>query len=237
VLRSLGITDDCVLRLCQTGDPCIVQVRATRIGLSNAVARCLYVVPEAGSASTTMVPAVETPDRAPASTAAPARRIALIGNPNTGKTTLFNALCGVRARLELPRHHHSMRTGHAERPGTAPSTCSICRVYDLGSTPRSRIAATLLEGAGRCPMPSWSSWMRATGAQPRARGSASRAACARAGAQHGGPGRAARLAINAVNLEARLGVPVVPMVARTDAAWRRCARRSSCISRRGGPRR
>jgi len=48
VLRSLGLTDDCVLRLCQVGDPCIVQVRSTRIGLSNAVARCLYVVPEPG---------------------------------------------------------------------------------------------------------------------------------------------------------------------------------------------
>jgi Fe2+ transport system protein FeoA len=48
VLRSLGLTDACVLRLCQVGDPCIVQVRSTRIGLSNAVARCLYVVPEAG---------------------------------------------------------------------------------------------------------------------------------------------------------------------------------------------
>lgn len=49
VLRSLGLTDDCVLRLCQVGDPCIVQVKSTRIGLSIAVARCLYVVPEAGN--------------------------------------------------------------------------------------------------------------------------------------------------------------------------------------------
>ena len=47
VLRSLGLHDACVLRICKVGDPCIVQVRATRIGLSNAVARCLYVVPEA----------------------------------------------------------------------------------------------------------------------------------------------------------------------------------------------
>ena len=47
VLRALGIADSCVMRLCKVGDPCIVQVRATRIGLSNAVARCLYVVPEA----------------------------------------------------------------------------------------------------------------------------------------------------------------------------------------------
>jgi len=49
VLRSLGLTETCVMRLCKVGDPCIVQVRATRIGLSNAVARCLYVVPEADS--------------------------------------------------------------------------------------------------------------------------------------------------------------------------------------------
>lgn len=49
VLRSLGLTDDCVLRLCQVGDPCIVQVKSTRIGLSSAVARCVYVVPEPGN--------------------------------------------------------------------------------------------------------------------------------------------------------------------------------------------
>jgi Fe2+ transport system protein FeoA len=48
VLRSLGLTDACVLRLCQVGDPCIVQVKSTRIGLSSAVASCLWVVPEAG---------------------------------------------------------------------------------------------------------------------------------------------------------------------------------------------
>ena len=47
VLRSLGLTDSCVLRLCQAGDPCIVQVKSTRIGLSSAIARCLLVVPAA----------------------------------------------------------------------------------------------------------------------------------------------------------------------------------------------
>ncbi len=51
VLRSLGLHDACVMRLCKVGDPCIVQVRATRIGLSNAVARCLYVVPETDAAT------------------------------------------------------------------------------------------------------------------------------------------------------------------------------------------
>lgn len=47
LLRSLGLTDASVLRLCKVGDPCIVQVRSTRIGLSRAVAQCVYVVPAA----------------------------------------------------------------------------------------------------------------------------------------------------------------------------------------------
>jgi Fe2+ transport system protein FeoA len=47
LLRALGLTDACRLRICKIGDPCIVQVRATRIGLSRTVAQCLYVVPDA----------------------------------------------------------------------------------------------------------------------------------------------------------------------------------------------
>jgi Fe2+ transport system protein FeoA len=46
LLRALGLTDQCVLRVCKAGEPCIVQVRATRIGLSKAVARGLFVIPE-----------------------------------------------------------------------------------------------------------------------------------------------------------------------------------------------
>ncbi|NQW04561.1 MAG: ferrous iron transport protein A [Acidobacteria bacterium] len=44
-LRSLGLTSSCQLRICQQGEPCIVQVRSTRIGLSRAVARRIFVVP------------------------------------------------------------------------------------------------------------------------------------------------------------------------------------------------
>jgi Fe2+ transport system protein FeoA len=44
-LRSLGLTESCQLRLCKKGEPCIVQVRSTRIGLSRAVARRIFVVP------------------------------------------------------------------------------------------------------------------------------------------------------------------------------------------------
>ncbi|HEY8549806.1 MAG TPA: FeoA family protein [Vicinamibacterales bacterium] len=46
LLRALGLTDQCLLRVCKAGEPCIVSVRATRIGLSSAVARGLMVIPE-----------------------------------------------------------------------------------------------------------------------------------------------------------------------------------------------
>jgi Fe2+ transport system protein FeoA len=48
LLRSLGLTNACRLRLCKVGDPCIIQVRATRIALSRAVAQALYVLPDTG---------------------------------------------------------------------------------------------------------------------------------------------------------------------------------------------
>jgi Fe2+ transport system protein FeoA len=44
-LGALGLTEACELRLCKAGEPFIVQVRSTRIGLSRAVARGLYVIP------------------------------------------------------------------------------------------------------------------------------------------------------------------------------------------------
>jgi Fe2+ transport system protein FeoA len=47
LLRALGLTDECTLRICQVGEPCIVQVRTTRIGLSRAVADGILVVPQA----------------------------------------------------------------------------------------------------------------------------------------------------------------------------------------------
>ena len=43
VLRSLGLTDGARLRICRLGDPCIIQVRSTRIGLSKVVAKSIYV--------------------------------------------------------------------------------------------------------------------------------------------------------------------------------------------------
>jgi Fe2+ transport system protein FeoA len=45
LLRAIGLTVSSRFRLCQNGDPCIVQVRSTRIGLSRSVASQIQVVP------------------------------------------------------------------------------------------------------------------------------------------------------------------------------------------------
>jgi Fe2+ transport system protein FeoA len=49
VLRSLGLVNGASLRLCRVGDPCIVQVRSTRIGLSKVVAQSVYVTTSDGA--------------------------------------------------------------------------------------------------------------------------------------------------------------------------------------------
>jgi Fe2+ transport system protein FeoA len=49
LLRALGLTDRCLLRVCKAGEPCIVQVRETRIGLSRELARGIFVIPEAAA--------------------------------------------------------------------------------------------------------------------------------------------------------------------------------------------
>ena len=46
LLRSLGLTDASHLRVCKIGEPFIIQVRTTRIGLSSAVAGGIFVVPD-----------------------------------------------------------------------------------------------------------------------------------------------------------------------------------------------
>ena len=45
LLRALGLTTDSDLRLCKGGEPCIVQIGGTRLGVSGAVARRILVLP------------------------------------------------------------------------------------------------------------------------------------------------------------------------------------------------
>lgn len=49
LLKAIGLTDRSLMRVCQVGEPCIVQVRTTRIGLSRVVADGILVVPESVS--------------------------------------------------------------------------------------------------------------------------------------------------------------------------------------------
>ena len=46
LLQALGLTDNSRLRVCKRGEPCVVQVRATRIGISSRIARHITVVTE-----------------------------------------------------------------------------------------------------------------------------------------------------------------------------------------------
>lgn len=46
LLSALGLGDGSSFRICRAGDPWIVEVRSTRIGLADAVAAQLLVLPE-----------------------------------------------------------------------------------------------------------------------------------------------------------------------------------------------
>ena len=46
LLQALGLTDNSRLRVCKRGEPFIIQVRATRIGISGTVADAILVIPD-----------------------------------------------------------------------------------------------------------------------------------------------------------------------------------------------
>jgi Fe2+ transport system protein FeoA len=50
-LAALGLTDRCALRVCRAGEPCIIQVAATRLALSRSIARCVFVQPQPAPAT------------------------------------------------------------------------------------------------------------------------------------------------------------------------------------------
>ena len=93
---------------------------------------------------------------AAASAAGRALRVALIGNPNTGKTTLFNRLCGARAKTSnFPGTTTSMRLGTYNRAGRR-----VWEVVDLPGLyglyfegPEARIVRDVLLGDATEPTP------------------------------------------------------------------------------------
>lgn len=43
LLNAMGLTDRCELKVCRLGEPCIVQVSTTRLGLSRSLASRILV--------------------------------------------------------------------------------------------------------------------------------------------------------------------------------------------------
>ena len=80
-------------------------------------------------------------------------RIALLGNPNTGKTTLFNALCGSRAKTaNFPGTTTSVRSGHCDVNGRRVDIIDLPGVYDLRyNAPETRIVRSVLAGERGAP--------------------------------------------------------------------------------------
>ena len=46
LLNAMGLTDQCEIRVCKVGEPCIVQVNSTRLGISSRIAKQIMVVPK-----------------------------------------------------------------------------------------------------------------------------------------------------------------------------------------------
>ena len=85
---------------------------------------------------------------------AAADRVALLGNPNTGKTTIFNSLCGARAKTaNFPGTTTNVRLGRYRVMDQQIHTMDLPGVYELSlSTPEAQIAREALGGM-RGPVP------------------------------------------------------------------------------------
>ncbi|HEX6201661.1 MAG TPA: ferrous iron transporter B, partial [Thermoanaerobaculia bacterium] len=77
-------------------------------------------------------------------------RVALVGNPNTGKTTLFNHLCGLRAKTaNYPGTTTDIRIGRARFGGADAEVVDLPGLYRVGvELPESRLVRDILDGAG-----------------------------------------------------------------------------------------
>jgi ferrous iron transport protein B len=114
------------------------------------------LLPALTGALASMSTVTERPPESAAALAAPVRsyRIALLGNPNTGKTTLFNRLCGARAKTSnFPGTTTSARIGRAAlgtgRDAVQAEVVDLPGLYRLGlSTPESTICRSVLSGEG-----------------------------------------------------------------------------------------
>jgi len=78
-----------------------------------------------------------------------ASSVALLGNPNTGKTTLFNRLCGARAKTSnFPGTTTAMRVGRSQVGSDSIEVIDLPGLYSLqGESPEAAIVRGVLRGA------------------------------------------------------------------------------------------
>ena len=84
----------------------------------------------------------------PTDSAARIVRVALIGNPNAGKTTLFNALTGLRAKTaNYPGITVDVRSGTVVLPDSTVELIDLPGLYSLDAlTPEEKVAEAALRG-------------------------------------------------------------------------------------------
>ena len=144
------------------------------------------------------------------------RTVVLLGNPNTGKTTVFNRLCGARAKTSnFPGTTTSTRTGRADFGALGSIECvDLPGIYSLAlDSPESRIAREVLKATRGSTRTGWSwSSTQQPHAQPRSgRSDASRLQRAsRRRAQHGRHRAAARAHDQSRSSSRRSGRPRRP---------------------------
>ena len=76
------------------------------------------------------------------------KRVALIGNPNAGKTALFNALTGLRAKTaNYPGITVDIRKGPLRLSNASVELIDLPGLYSFDAvTPEEQVAAKLLQG-------------------------------------------------------------------------------------------